>query len=510
MDEKEQRKQLRRERISGSAHGESVNEAVPTAGNEQKYLSDEQISTSFENLDDVQAKSTRRVTEVRVRTDQREARRRDDEERGDQWRNEILEQVQDPQQDEEVASGWKQCAAATNVKDLCELLDKQKTVCEAAMGKLDLICRELGSDLREKDHEYVTALKRNRQEVDKMQECIAHEHAVLKKLFEKELKLIEAALEKDRSCILNANREELDALISKRKTTENESLERQRQTIDDNRNTVTESESKGENDREVLKKKLQSDVRRLEIELEDTRARHQFDTDKLEYNVRVLTELSENEEAVKKQKRRIMKGKEELNRELEDKQDAKAKGIRQNEILESDCERIEKQSSGLKEKFERFKVSDDEKYRAVLGMHREDLQKLRDELKQSQTVIFGGALGCGENAEQSCASDVTWQDETKSNEESGNKVDTDEFGLKSEEGIELSEGHDISDEWKQAETLMSNYRTILERREGLNSEVASMKRHNVILEDELKSKLKEEVNDELAFPPSSMISVDAT
>ena len=81
----------------------------------------------------------------------------------------------------------------------------------------------------------------------------------------------------------------------------------------------------------------------------------------------MLTELSENEEAVKKQKRRIMKGKEELNRGLDDKYQAKAKGIRQNELLEGDCERIEKQSSGLKEKFERFKISDDDKYRAAWG-----------------------------------------------------------------------------------------------------------------------------------------------
>ena len=66
---------------------------------------------------------------------------------------------------------------------------------------------------------------------------------------------------------------------------------------------------------------------------------------------------------------------------------------------------------------------------------------------------------------------------------------------------------DKSDEWDQAEELMSNYRTVLERRESLNSEVASMERRNIQLEEELKSKLKEKVNEELAFPPSSIISV---
>jgi hypothetical protein len=293
-----------------------------------------------------------------------------------------------------VAQGWKQCLAATNVQDVCELLDQQQTTCNEALMKLERMGEELGSELRQQEHEYVIAIKRNRQEVELLQKCITDEHQKLKYAFEKELAQIEESLAADRNCNLSTNKDELEALIAQRTMAETKSLYRQRQVIDEHRNEVKESESKAEHDREGLKIKLESEVRRLELELEDTRARHQFDTDKLEYNVRVLTELSDNEEAVKKQKRRIMKGKEALNRELDDKHQAKATGIRQNELLEEDCERIEKQSSGLKEKFERFQISDDEKYRAVRSMHRDDLQQLQSELKQSQDFIFGGAIGC--------------------------------------------------------------------------------------------------------------------
>ena len=154
-----------------------------------------------------------------------------------------------------------------------------------------------------------------------------------------------------------------------------------------------------------------------------------------------------------------MKGNEELNRELEDKHQAKAKGIRQNEMLEGDCESIEKQSSELKEKFDCFKVSDDEKDRAVMGLHRDDLQKLQGELKQTQDFIFDGAIGCwyvvffatnssasnlaatefsalsanqSDTADQSCTSDVTWSDKFKLNKTNECKYDTDEFGLESD------------------------------------------------------------------------------
>ena len=65
---------------------------------------------------------------------------------------------------------------------------------------------------------------------------------------------------------------------------------------------------------------------------------------------------------------------------------------------------------------------------------------------------------------------------------------------------------DKIDEWHQAETLMTDYRAILERREELNSETELMNQHNEELEEELKSNLSESVNEELKFPPLPRLS----
>ena len=497
-DEAELRKLARRNRISGKTdcQGTAANEEASLSKNEVKSLnSTNTVKEAVDRIDTFQAESTDKVTEARLRSDEREARRRGVEEDENKKRADLLKCVEDTQHDDAVALGWETCKSSTNLADLLKHVEKQKSISEAALAKLEGIGSKLGSELREKDHEYVTALKRNRHEVELLQKCIAEEHLMLKDAFEKELKLIEESLIADRDYILNTNKAELEALIKKRKQVETESLDMQRRIISEHRDGIEESESKAEQDREDLKKNLESEVRRLEIELEDTRAQHQFDTDRLEYNVRVLTELSENEEAVKKQKRRIMKGKEELTRELDGKHQAKAKGIRQNELLESDCERIEKQASGLTEKFERFKISDDKKYTEVLSMHREDIQKLDTELKQSQEFIFDGAIGCDTSA-------VTLPDDIKSsNTHEGNKTCSDEFGLE-------SKSFDKSDKWNQAEELMSNYRKILERRDGLTADVESIEHQNEALVEELKGKLGEAENEELAFPPSNMISVD--
>jgi len=451
---KEIRKQLRRDRISSRLNdNDNSSNKLDKANSPTSQLTntDEQISTSFQCLNNIKTKSSQLVTDGRVKVDQCEAKRRDAEAEDNAKRDHLLQQhvgsdrsnPTQQQDDDKVSSGWEQCLAATNVQDLSKLLKRQQQVCEAALTKLDDIGKQLGSELCEKDHEYVTALKRNRQEVEQLQQCITNEHQLLKEALEKELQLIEQSLNADRQHVLDTNKAELEALISQRKEVETSSLERQRQIIQKNRHEIKQAETKGEREREELKKQLEAEVRRLEIELEDTRARQQFDTDKLEYNVRVLTEKATNNDEAAKQKRRIMKGKEELSRQIELKNSNKIKGTKQNEALEADCERIEKQASGLRDKFERFKVSDDEKYKAVLGMHREDLQKLQSDLDQSTDYIFGGngAIG-GSQTNASFTSDVTWHgggstivaaaSKSSNNKTTEYKTTCDEFGLRLE------------------------------------------------------------------------------
>jgi len=463
---KEIRKQLRRDRISNRLNGNgnsSNNESDKVnASTSQLINSDDQISSSFQRLNNIQTKSSQLVADARVKVDQREAKRRDAETEDNAKRDQLLQQHvgsdssnhTQQQDDDKVSSGWEQCLAATNVQDLSKLLDRQQQICEAALTKLDDIGKQLGSQLREKDHEYVTALKRNRNEVEQLQQTITNEHQLLKEAFEKELQLIEQSLNADRQHVLNTNKAELEALITQRKEVETSSLERQRQMIQQHRHEIKQTETKGEREREKLKKQLEAEVRRLEIELEDTRAHQQFDTDKLEYNVRVLTEKSTNNDEAAKQKRRIMKGKGELSRQIEIKNTNKMKGTKQNEALEADCERIEKQASGLRDKFERFKVSDDEKYKAVLDMHREDLQKLQSELDQSTDYIFGGngAIG-GSHTNASFTSDVTWHgggstsvaaaSKSSNNKMIKGKTTCDEFGLR----LENNNQHNFGRRW---------------------------------------------------------------
>lgn len=73
--------------------------------------------------------------------------------------------------------------------------------------------------------------------------------------------------------------------------------------------------------------------------------------------------------------------------------------------------------------------------------------------------------------------------------------------------ILFSNINDRNDDWQQAETLMTDYRVLLEKREGLHTDAKELENQNHALEEELRSRLKDKVNEELAFPPSNAISV---
>ncbi len=472
--------------------------------------SDEQVRLSTAELNKRLSESTVKVTEGRIRADQREIQRRKGEVHDNAKTAELIQQSNDRTNEEAVESGWKECLSATNAQDLCTLLDKQKSRCDEAVAKLEEIGTQLCSQLREQDHEYVTALRRNRKEIEVLQECIINEHKVLKATFEKELGLIEAAFKDDRKNLLETKQSELEALMMERDKAEVVGLELQREDVDARREEIKQRQNDGNNQNIATKEKLESELRHLEIAVEDTRARQDLESDKLAYDVRVLTDLAEDESAVKKQKRRIMKGKGELFDSVDTKSREKKIEMKENNRLERDCERIERQTIGMREKFERFKLLDEEKYQAVLALHKGDLTKMQSELNQSQDFVFGNAIACTTvNSDVTCPEEIQscTTNEAKLNDTTDTATDEAKLDNTIDFGLECDKDNssDRIEEWHQAESLMTNYRAVLQKREELNSQAHSLKAQNRVLEGELSAMLNDKVNNELTFPPEIQV-----
>ena len=136
-------------------------------------------------------------------------------------------------------------------------------------------------------------------------------------------------------------------------------------------------------------------------------------------------------------------------------------------------------------------------------MHREDLAKLQTELNESQDLIFGNAIGCSKATEFAHDSKVpSGEKESKLNDTDEPKPkakieNADEFGLE----CDKDNISDRSEEWHQAESLMTKYRSVLQKREEFNAQALSLKENNKELEKDLTSLMKDKVNEELTFPP---------
>lgn len=431
----------------------------------------DQVNASTAKLEQLLASSNAKITEGRIRADQREIKRRNDEKEDNAKVAQLVECLnveENNEEEEQIELGWKSClSVATNAQDLCEMLDKQKSRCDEAVAKLEEIGNQLCLQLSEQDQEYVTALRQNRKEIVHLEECIINEHKALKAAFEKELGLVENAFKTEKTQLLEVQQKELEALMMERDKVEDKDLVLQRDEVEAKRQEIKQAQNDGNSDSIAKKEKMESELRQLEIALENTRARHDLDTDKLEYDVRVLTDLPENESEVKKQKRRIMMGKGELYDSLDIKQREMKAELKENKRLERDCERIERQTNGLREKFERFKLMDEEKYQAVLALHKDDLSKLERELNESQKQIFGEVIAG--------SSDASIAEAVSSTEDDVNGVDG--VGVQWNDNTYATgdetklDGVDKKEEWDQAETLMTNYRNLLHKREELKIQV---------------------------------------
>ena len=98
---------------------------------------------------------------------------------------------------------------------------------------------------------------------------------------------------------------------------------------------------------------------------------------------------------------------------------------------------------------------------------------------------------------QSCTTNEAKLNDTDTETDEAKLENTVNFGLE----CENDNSSDRMEEWRQAESLMTNYRAVLQRREELNSQAHSLNAQNKVMEGELKTMLSEKVNEELTFPP---------
>ena len=110
----------------------------------------------------------------------------------------------------------------------------------------------------------------------------------------------------ERTDLLGSNRNEMQELFDKRSKMEQDFMERFLGTVETYQKTLEALRIADAEDYHILKIRLETDIQNLEQHLEAMRATYQLNTEKLDYNYRVLVERDhENQATINQQKRKI-------------------------------------------------------------------------------------------------------------------------------------------------------------------------------------------------------------
>lgn len=271
---------------------------------------------------------------------------------------------------------------------------EQQIACRALLARKDALVQALQKEVKDKDAAYNELLTQQSAEVTELLARMNRELATLHETQRTQLNEVEEKLTQDRKALLASNKKELNELFDKRREMEVAILERAQKRDEEFQAEITRVRAGYAEDYSRLKVTLENNIQLLEQQLAEMRATYQLNTEKLEYNHRVLRELdTENKETVKHHKMRLKRLKDALHAHAEryGKQDARFKA--ENEQLTQQYERVTQQFKDLQRKCQHFERLDAEKYHQLSELNETDARNIVTKLLKADQVITTQLLG---------------------------------------------------------------------------------------------------------------------
>mmetsp|Transcript_18056 Transcript_18056/g.45712 ORF Transcript_18056/g.45712 Transcript_18056/m.45712 type:complete len:694 (-) Transcript_18056:255-2336(-) len=356
----------------------------------------QQIIESNRRLLRLKAKSDADVTSVSVSGDDRENQRRiADEQRRQELRSKLLSEAESSaRQNAAVAMRWADLFSIEVPQDLHHEIEKQRTSCSSIIASKDELITEIKSELKSKDDEYVRILKKQAEDIDQMLHFMTQQFREMQRAFQEELDEIENAFLQERTELLASNKLEMDNLFEKRSQIEHNFMEATQERAEQYFKALEDLRVADAEEYNILKIRLESDIQNLEQYLEAMRATYQLNTEKLEYNYRVLVERDhENQSTINQQKRKIARQRDILSGLKDRYAETDKRFQEENQKLTDEYKRITEQFKHLQGKFRHFELSDIKTYHDIWNMKERGVAELVHEVLQADKIIHEQQLG---------------------------------------------------------------------------------------------------------------------
>eukprot|EP00163_Fabomonas_tropica_P016218 TRINITY_DN2917_c0_g1_i2.p1 TRINITY_DN2917_c0_g1~~TRINITY_DN2917_c0_g1_i2.p1 ORF type:complete len:569 (+),score=175.16 TRINITY_DN2917_c0_g1_i2:731-2437(+) len=289
---------------------------------------------------------------------------------------------------------WAELSEKSIPQELLEDMNLQKEACNRIIASKDELITEFTEELRRKDEEYVKALRRQATDIDLLLQRMQSQTKSLQSAYASEIAEIENAFVQERIENLENNRNEIEGLFEKRRGMEVAHLETRQQRIEDNHSELDAMRVQAQEDFNILKIRLETEIQGLEQQLEEMRAQYQLNTEKLDYNYKVLSERDqENTATINQHRKRIARLQDVLSNLMAKYHKTDKHYRQQNMDLTEEYKRITEQFKDLQNKFRHFEITDNKKYREMWDMNEQLVDELVQRVLQADKIITEDMLG---------------------------------------------------------------------------------------------------------------------
>ena len=397
VPDREERKKIRRKRIEKRHATDDNNGDINAESNQGTHKSGlQQVSESLYHLDKRKSGGIQDVTQIRVQTDEEESRRRVNDEK---MRHERLTKLQQEALSSAKANAaiemkWAELLEKEIPQELHHDIQLQMASCQSIISSKDSLTSEFLLQLRSKDEEYVRALRQQSEDVENLLSQIRTEFKEMQTEYDKEIDAIEDAYLDERDRIIADHTADIDQMFESRRNKEVYYKETKQKREEQYQKEIEELITKGADQYNKLKIELEMNIQTLKQQLEEIRATYQLNTEKLDYNYRVLTELDVEKNAeLSRYKRRLTRLKDQLNHYATKFNQMNSSDSKINNDLTENYRRLTQKYKDLQAKFRHFEVADTQKFDEVWGMHEDEAKDLIDQLLKADKILTEQQLG---------------------------------------------------------------------------------------------------------------------
>ncbi|NXN28198.1 DRC1 protein, partial [Nycticryphes semicollaris] len=295
---------------------------------------------------------------------------------------------------EEITSKWALAEEIKVPQELWQLLNQQQEQCSLLLEEKNKLISDLQEELRNKDEQYVQAIKKQSEDIHLLLERMEEQIRLLLKTYRHSLLQIEKAFELERQELLDNNRKKWEEGIQAHNTKQLEYLRGRMKKVEEFEKQLKELRVKDEEEYSSMKIQLEKDVEHLERQLQRFKAIYLMNQEKLDYSLQVLKKQDEENTIMRSQQRRKLNRLHSLLNNLRTKLANQEKQFREeNQSLAADCERITGQCKEVQRSMRHFAVSDAEKFTEVWLMNEEEAKGLMRKALDADRIIHTQQLG---------------------------------------------------------------------------------------------------------------------